>query len=47
MPAEAVAHRGEQLVLVIRFTARRETLVERGGENGNWYALVYSNYDVR
>ena len=33
MSAEAVAHRREQLVLIIRLTARGEALIERGGEN--------------
>jgi hypothetical protein len=29
-----VAHRGKQLVLIARFTARNEALVLRGEENG-------------
>src|SRR5215510_14659970 len=42
---EAEAHRREQFVLIIRFTARSETLVERGGEYGYRHGLVDGRLD--
>ena len=45
VPAEPVAHGGEQPVLIIRFAARGEALVERGGKNRYRHGLVDGGLD--
>src|SRR6185436_1277694 len=45
MPSELVAHRREQLVLEVRFTAGAEALVEGCGEDGRGLRLVDSSLD--
>ena len=45
MAAELEAHRREQFVLEIRFTARTESLVKGGGQHGYWNTFVDRSLD--
>jgi hypothetical protein len=43
--AELEAHRGEELILVVRFAARKKPLVEGRAQHGNRHPLVNRSLD--
>src|SRR5262249_21286563 len=45
MSTELETHRREQLVLIVRFAARAEALIERGGKHRHRHGLVDSGLD--